>query len=388
MKSSRPKLLFYCQHLLGLGHLTRSLATCRELVRYFDVDFVQGGPDEGKSLSHPNFRHIFLKPLLMREADSTLYDPSGKLAPEELVLLRASQIEEQLRSQSYDFVVTELFPFGRKKIKKEILRLIELAKAANPKVGVYCGLRDILVTKHDADRRDRDIANIVNDYYDGVLVHSDEKVLKLEETYSQVPSIADKIHYTGFITETHPPLRTEPRRPEVLVSMGGGVVGSEMLLAVAEATSLLPELHFRFLIGPYAPADLRGKLEAIRDRQTGSVTIEGLSKNFEEELLGVALSISLAGYNTLMNILNTKTMALVYPYRGNQEQILRARRLESAQAVKMIGPEDLAPERIATIIRETAFQRPARLDVNLDGAINTAEFLWQKWTADSSSPEA
>ena len=36
-----------------------------------------------------------------------------------------------------------------------------------------------------------------------------------------------------------------------------------------------------------------------------------------------ALSISLAGYNTLMDILATRTPALVYPYMANREQNMR-----------------------------------------------------------------
>jgi predicted glycosyltransferase len=113
----RPRLLFYCQHLLGLGHLTRSLATCQELVEHFDVDFIQGGPDAKKTLKHPHFQHTFLDPLLMKESDSSLYDPSGKYTPEELMERRRQQINDLLDQHSYAAVITELFPFGRKKKK-------------------------------------------------------------------------------------------------------------------------------------------------------------------------------------------------------------------------------------------------------------------------------
>lgn len=372
----RKRILFYCQHLLGLGHLTRSLATCRELAEHFDVDFIQGGPDAKKTLTHPHFRHIFLDPMLMREQDSSLYDPTGKYTPEELMERRRQQIEQTVGSHSYDAVITELFPFGRKKFKKEILGLIDLARQKNPQAKVYCGLRDILVQKKDGATRDAQMAQIVCDYYDGVFVHSDEHILKLEETFTQVEMIKSKLHYTGFITEAHPmKIARETRQPQVLVSMGGGIVGSEMVLAVAKAASLLPEFEFRFFLGPYAPTDLRRELELIQSNSAAKISIEGFSNNFEAELQKAALSISLAGYNTLMNTLNTSTMALMYPYLANEEQTLRGRKFEPTGTVKMFYPEDLSSNTLAGLIREYAYKFPQNVNINLDGTKNTAKML-------------
>ena len=41
--SARPTLLFYCQHSLGIGHLTRSFALSTALSEYFHVVFLNGG---------------------------------------------------------------------------------------------------------------------------------------------------------------------------------------------------------------------------------------------------------------------------------------------------------------------------------------------------------
>ena len=38
-----PTLLFYCQHSLGIGHLTRSFALAQALSRHFRVVFLNGG---------------------------------------------------------------------------------------------------------------------------------------------------------------------------------------------------------------------------------------------------------------------------------------------------------------------------------------------------------
>jgi predicted glycosyltransferase len=258
--------------------------------------------------------------------------------------------------------------------------MIDRVKLKNPKAKVYCGLRDILVQKKDGAVRDLQMAQIVNEYYDGVFVHSDPSILKLEETFQQVSVIADKLHYTGFIAEAKPKeFKTPERKPDILVSMGGGIVGAEMLLAVAKTAPLLPEFTFRFFLGPYAPAELRAQLEDIQRKEPqATLKVEGFSNNFEAELAQSALSISLAGYNTLMNTLNTRTMALMYPYLANEEQTLRGKKFEPSGTVKMFYPEDLQPKILAELIRTHAYGFPQKFDINIEGAKHTAHML-KKW---------
>lgn len=372
----KPRLLFYCQHLLGIGHLTRSLATCQELLHFFEVDFVQGGPDIKKSISHPDFHHHFLPALLMTESDSSLYDPAGLKTPEEIFHLRKTQIETLVSANNYEFVLTELYPFGRKKFKKEILELIDLARAKSPSVRVFSCVRDILVQKSDGANKDLQMAELANKYYDGVLVHSDENLLRLEETFTQVRALTTPVVYTGFITETKPSGQPMVRRKEILVSMGGGVVGEEMVRAIAAVAPVFSGWKFRFILGPYAPAGLKNELLQLQaEHPQAQIHIENFLNNFEQELLQVQLSISLAGYNTLMNTLNTKTMALVYPYMANDEQNLRATRLEPTGAVKAFYAADLTPERLTELLDQSLIKHIDKIDVNLDGALNTARYL-------------
>src|ERR1044072_6609923 len=42
--STRPAILFYCQHSLGMGHLVRSMALAAGLTERFRVVFLNGGP--------------------------------------------------------------------------------------------------------------------------------------------------------------------------------------------------------------------------------------------------------------------------------------------------------------------------------------------------------
>src|SRR4051812_11694725 len=60
---SRPALLFYCQHSVGLGHLMRSYALCGALSERFDVTLVTGGPPPGGGEAPPRAEPVALPPL-------------------------------------------------------------------------------------------------------------------------------------------------------------------------------------------------------------------------------------------------------------------------------------------------------------------------------------
>lgn len=371
---SKPRLLFYCQHLLGIGHLTRSLAICEALNDDFEVHFLQGGPDVGKTLKHPSFHHHFLTPLLMRESDSSLYDPAGVKSAEAIFQERQEAITALLADLPFAAVITELFPFGRNKFKNEVLNLIHTARAANPMVHVSCSIRDILVEKKDSIERELKMVRLVEENYDAVFVHSDPQILRFEETFSQAHRLQEKLCYTGFVTETPKATNLAERRREVLISMGGGVVGDELVLAALEIMPSLPEYRFRVAPGPYASVELK---KTLTDKAAANpqLRIETFLHNFEEELSQVALSISLAGYNTMMNILNTRTPALVYPYMANIEQNLRATRMAEQGLLSVIYEKDLNPAALLTKVQNQIKHQWPALEVGLKGAEQTSKLL-------------
>ncbi|AFY02372.1 glycosyltransferase family protein [Bdellovibrio bacteriovorus] len=371
---TKPRLLFYCQHLLGIGHLTRSLAICEALNEDFEVHFLQGGPDVGKTLKHPSFHHHFLTPLLMRESDCSLYDPAGVKTAEEIFQERQQSINTLLGDLPFAAVITELFPFGRNKFKGEVMDLIQKARTVNSMVHVSCSIRDILVEKKDSVEREMKMVRLVEENYDAVFVHSDPQILRFEETFSQATRLQEKLCYTGFVTESPKAKHSLGRRNEILISMGGGVVGDELVLAALEIMPSLPEYLFRVAPGPYASEALKKTL-AEKAANNPQLRIEPFLNNFEEELSQVALSISLAGYNTMMNILNTRTPALVYPYMANIEQNLRATRMADQGLLSVIYEKDLTPADLLKKVKNQLQHQWPSLEVGLKGAKQTSKLL-------------
>jgi predicted glycosyltransferase len=84
----------------------------------------------------------------------------------------------------------------------------------------------------------------------------------------------------------------------------------------------------------------------------------------------------MAGYNTTMNILTAGVPALVWPFAANREQRLRAERLAERGALKLISDQELNPEDLARIVRQTLTRADLRkIDIDLNGAANTVQWL-------------
>lgn len=347
----RKRVVFYCQHLLGIGHVTRSLSIVNELAKDFDVTYVQGGPPVPLK-PIPSVRLVQLDPLLMQESDSVLYDPEGRRAVPEIFSARREALAA-LAAEGFDACVVELYPFGRKKFAEEVRFFLGALRARRPGLPAVCSVRDILVEKSDAPARNRKIVAELREYFQAVWVHADPALIEFGATFSAAPEIADLLRYTGFVAEPARASAAAPRRGnKILLSLGGGSVGGELFLAAAEAVPEFPEHEFHFALGPYTPAAIRETLENKLAGFGARARVTGLLTNFEEELSRAALSVSMAGYNTVMNLLNTRTPGLVLTYDANHEQLFRARLLEERGYLGVLEPADLTPARLKERFRE------------------------------------
>ena len=113
---------------------------------------------------------------------------------------------------------------------------------------------------------------------------------------------------------------------------------------------------------------------------SSGVSVRRFTKNLPDYLAAADLSISMAGYNTCMDLLVMQIPALVFPYRRQQEQPIRAEKIEPLLPMKIIGKEDLDPGCMRRHIIGMLDHAPRRkaLPLNLEGAADTARFL-SRW---------
>jgi predicted glycosyltransferase len=364
----KRRLLFYCQHVLGMGHLVRSREIVKALAN-FDVTFVNGGEPVDGFAFPPHVRVEQLPPVT---TDSEFRQQTD----DQVFATRERRLLELQAAVDPDVTVIEMFPFGRRKFARELVPMLE---AKNARTRIVSSVRDILVAKRDQARHERQAVDWLNRYFDLVLVHSDQRFQSLDETFSLTAEIRCPIEYTGFVSEA--PAVTTVRvpgiRPNVIASAGGGRVGFELLNAAVQAGRALDgKIAMHVFTGPYLP---EAEYQQLVEQSTPWVQVERYAPDFVDRVAHADLLVSMAGYNTCMNILATGVRALVHPFTGNQndEQSRRARKLEALGLVSVIQAGDLEPARLAARLAACLAQplpMPAsRLD--LSGATRTAQSI-------------
>jgi predicted glycosyltransferase len=373
-------VLFYVQHLLGIGHLRRALRLAEALAADgFRVILVSGGtPLPG--IASVAAEIVQLPPIRTRGTDfADLVDAAGRPVDDGLRQARRRALLDAFACARPDAVVIEAFPFGRRAFRHELDALIAAARSRHPRAVVVCSLRDIIVAPAEPQRQ-QDIVDRVRADFDAVLVHGDPAFIPLETSFPAAAQIADRLVYTGYVG-AEPPTGADRAKNsvgggEVLVSAGGGAVGGALLATALEARrrGCLAGLGWRLLAGPNLP---RAELAALAERLPKRVVLERFRADFPELLRCCRVSISQAGYNTVLDILAARAAAVVVPFAAGREteQQLRAERLAAKGVLEMVDERDLSPGRLAEAIERAIIAPPAALSVDTGGASRTARLL-------------
>ncbi|MGF1482131.1 MAG: glycosyltransferase family protein [Cyanophyceae cyanobacterium] len=367
------KIMFYCQHILGIGHLIRSI----EIVRGFGQDqvcFINGGQViEGFPV--PEGVELINIPAIKTDPEfQELYAVDPALDLEQVKELRTEQLLQAFDRFEPDVLLVELFPFGRRRFSFELIPLLERAQAAGTKI--VSSLRDIVVTKQDRQRHEEKICRLMNQYFDMLLIHGDPNLIGIEASFSRTQDLNCEMHYTGYVVQPLPdPSATPSDLPLILVSAGGGRFGHELLECVAHASAYLEDTiphHIQMFAGPFSPDAVYSRLQELAS-QRRNLTVERYTPNLLEYMRRAELSISMAGYNTTLNILSTGVRAMLLPFAGNgdQEQTLRSGRLEELGVVQVIRPAELTPERFAQKVIASLSQQPTPHSFDLQGVGKT-----------------
>lgn len=369
------RVLYYVQHLLGVGHVFRAARIVSALVECgFSVDLVYGGEklpdfDPGGAQIH------YLPSLVSQKGDfSVLIGQDGIPADDAYKADRRTRLLTLFQESRPDVVVTEAFPFGRRQMHFELLPLMEAATALPHRPLIFASIRDILQTGNKVSK-DRQTVDLVNRFFDGILVHGDPDLIRVEDTFPFAAEIAQKLFYTGIVT----PQATGPAQEhfDVVVSAGGGLLGRELVLAAVEAkpNSEFSDARWCVLTGPYLD---NADYQRLEQTAGDDVTVCRFIPNLSQILTGASLSISLAGYNTVADLMAAGCRAIVAPQWNDKEteQLQRAQLLAKRGLVEMIGHEDKNPDTMLQAIKKVMAQpAPDWTGVRQQGGATTGEIL-------------
>jgi predicted glycosyltransferase len=383
------KILHYCQHVLGIGHFFRSLEILKALKEH-EVLLVSGGP--GIDVPLPQHVRKFQLPGLMMDRNFTALSSIDVGKPIDAVKSeRRDLLLSLFQKEKPDLFLVELYPFGRKAFRFELDPLLNAIRRREvPACDVICSLRDILVEKQDTVAYEQRVIDTLNTLFDALLVHADPRLVKLEETFTRVPDISIPIAYTGFVTPKPGPndrgrlrkrLGIGPHDMLIVASAGGGKVGARLLESLLSAARLLDNahsLHIHTFTGPFMDGHAFNRLRKLSKPK---MPIFRFTPEFISYLAAADLSVSMAGYNTCMNIMASGVPALIWPFPQNREQRLRAERLSHFGSFHILEEQDLEPHQLASVIKLMP-RRSVRTspDVNLDGAAGTAGWI-ESWAS-------
>lgn len=378
------KIIFYCQHVLGIGHLFRALEICKALTGH-EVILVTGGPRI--DIKFPKHVKVINLPALQMDSefkDLICADKNSSL--DQTQKKRQKKLGAIVAKERPDIFLLELYPFGRQAFRFELDATLQAIRN-NPlsRCGVISSVRDILVEKKK-QKHERRALERLNNYFDAVLVHSDPKWFTLQETFLRFDEIRIPVIHTGYIApqplnNARSRIRTQLGIAEedvmIVASAGGGSVGKPILESAMRAFGHLNiegTAHLFVYTGPYIAENEFADLKALKNSQR--IRIAKFTSDFLACLTAADVSISMAGYNTTMNILTAGVRALVWPFAANREQRLRAERLADRGALKLLDDQDLNPEDLARIVRRTLTRTGLKkIDIDLNGAANTVQWI-------------
>jgi predicted glycosyltransferase len=372
----RKTLLFYCQHSLGIGHLTRSFALARALRERFRVVFLNGGRLPDGVAVPEGVECIDLPPLGMDDGHTVIsrdagFDVQAARAERRFLIDRAVQTHQPA------VLLVELFPFGRKKFANEILPMIRSARQHGAKVA--CSLRDILVdVRPDQQHHDDRARWLADRYFDAVIVHSDPNFAKLHDSFKPRRPMRTPVWHSGFVVPQRAAAAHAPRGEHLLVSAGGGIVGDALFRAAIDAHRLT-QRPMRIVAGPFLPEPQWQALQALAAPLPGVTLLRHVS-DLAAEMRAARASISQCGYNTALDLVVSEVPALVVPYGTvtENEQRHRAQRLAALGAVLCFSESTaLDGESLADSIEHLLHFSPQPAALSLDGAERSAELLVQ-----------
>lgn len=367
------KVMIIVTHLLGTGHLTRALTLARGFAEAGDEVLLASG---GMPVPHLDFSGLRVLQLPPLRSDGTaftrLLTDRDTLAGADDLAARGTALAEAVQAFAPDALICELFPFGRRVLADEFTAALQAARALPKPALCFCSIRDILAPPskpEKAARADRLIAAL----FDGVLVHSDPAATRLEASWPVSDTLAPYLHYTGYVAPpAAAPHPDQAGTGEVLVTAGGGSVGDGLFRAALQAAAADPQARtWRLLVGG---TDRDARIAALSALAPGNAVLQPTRPDFRQMLHHAAASVSMCGYNTALDLLQSGTPAVLIPFDDGQEveQTLRARSLAQLPGLAVLPDADLSgPALLAALDRATGTPRRAAAGLRFDGASET-----------------
>lgn len=359
------RLLVYSHDTFGLGNIKRMLAICIHLhasIPDLSILIVSGSPMLHSFRVFPGIDYIKL-PCLKRSDSGDLGVRFLDMEVAEIVRLRRELILSTVVSFRPDIVLVDKKPEGLAGEMEPSLRYI---RCNLPQTRTLLVLRDILDTPISTIRSwtDRGSYKTIEWYYDDVLVLGMRQIFDACAEYRFPEAIRQKVNFCGYVARQAPSCsRHEIRRQLgmaedenlVLVTTGGGADGLHVLSASIEAMKMIPhERRIKCLLvaGPELAPQQAREIRAAAQLCPGVQVVEFID-DMMSYMNAADTVVSMAGYNTICELLTLGKRAIVIPrVTPVEEQRIRAERMAALPIFQTILPHALSPAVLRNAIVE------------------------------------
>jgi predicted glycosyltransferase len=385
------KVLIYSQDGFGLGHLRRNLNISLQIKKFCPAASILIIADSPVA---PFFKLPpkcdFIKIPTIVKVDTGIWRPDRlPMNYRELLTIRSEIIQNVALSFRPHIFLVDHMPNGA---LGELAVPLEMIKRHCPETKVILGLRDILGAPEviSAQWRNEGAFEATEAYYASVCVYGCADVFNLTAEYQFPASVAAKTKYCGYVCRENskpsssngalPKLFQEEREWFVLVTGGGGSDASYFMDTFLDAARLLlPEVPFSAMvsIGPFMH-EAQGQL--LHQKARGlPVVITRAGEELIRFLRRADVVISMAGYNTIGEIMRFRKKAIIIPRPGpSAEQTMRSRIMSERGLFSAIHPRDLTAEKLAELIIQRLNGNEGMNEAlvpDLNGAATAASFM-------------
>lgn len=377
--SFAPRIACYSHDTVGLGHIRRNIAVATSMINRWpeaDAMLITGNP-EATSLWLPPRTDVVTLPTVAKDGEGRYCSRTLNASLDNVITMRSAVIEAAVTSFRPDLLIVDKVPLG---VAGELLPTLQRLRTESD-TKIILGLREILddpVTAVAEWSRGH-ATEAITDYYDAVWIYGDQDVYDPVVEYGLPAEVSGRCTATGYLAADRfdgaepegaaaaGPSTEIPDRPYVLCTVGGGQDGGE--LARTFAATPPPLGHDGVVVcGPFMATEDR---VAIHRRAAANPRMRVLDfvPDLHHLIAGAAAVISMAGYNSVCEVLTTDRPALLVPRsQPRTEQLIRAERLDELGLADLLTFDDLGPDALATWCCTAVGAPPvARDGIDLDG---------------------
>lgn len=375
--AAKIRILLYSHDTYGLGHLRRSLSIAGQLAQDIPHSYqllLTGSTVAGAFQLPPRLDMIKL-PALSKRSSGGYKARTLPLTLRQTISWREQMILQAAQAFRPDLLLVDKAAAG---VHGELLPTLRHLKAWSPHTKIVLGMRDIedSPAKTQAEWAAGGIYPLLEEVYDRILLYGEPAIFDPATAYWLPKTAVSKLIPCGYLGRPHS--HTDPARvrrelalsdhqPLIVLTVGGGGDGYNIIQQYLDMLRSHPlSSHTLIITGPLMAQSKRKLLQQAATLP--NLTLREFTPDLMSYLAAADLVVSMAGYNTVCEILSLGKRALLIPRNHvRAEQHMRATLLAERGLVHMLNSHEATPAQLHQTIAAALAAPAPTATLNLNG---------------------